>query len=96
MLRHGVSVCLRSWNTLIINFFLPLNQRLSTVGLDYLLWVVTWCADGFILVAMVGVMLWCVDRQTFYRHYRWLIVAVLREPRRAGHQVWCGTPSATQ
>ena len=57
--------------------FFALNQRLSTVGLDYLLWVVTWCADGFILVAIVGVMLWCVDRQTFYRHYRWLIVAVL-------------------
>jgi undecaprenyl-diphosphatase len=57
--------------------FFALNQGLSTAGLDYLLWVVTWCADGFILVAMVGVMLWCVDRQTFYRHYRWLIVAVL-------------------
>ncbi len=32
--------------------FFALNQGLSTVGLDYLLWVVTWCADGFILVAM--------------------------------------------
>jgi undecaprenyl-diphosphatase len=57
--------------------FFALNQGLSTTGLDYLLWVVTWCADGFVLVAMVGVMLWCVDRQTFSRHYRWLIVAVL-------------------
>jgi membrane-associated phospholipid phosphatase len=54
-----------------------LNQRLSTVGLDYLLWWVTWCADGFILVTSVGVILWCVDRQTFHRHYRWLLMAVL-------------------
>jgi undecaprenyl-diphosphatase len=57
--------------------FFALNQGLSTVGLDYLLWVVTWCADGFILVVSVGVVLWCVDRQIFHRHYRWLIVAVL-------------------
>jgi undecaprenyl-diphosphatase len=57
--------------------FFALNQGLSTMGLDYLLWVITWCADGFVLVAMVGVMLWCVDRQTFSRHYRWLIVAVV-------------------
>jgi undecaprenyl-diphosphatase len=57
--------------------FFALNQGLSTVGLDYLLWLVTWCADGFILVAIVGVVLWCVDRQTLHRHYRWLLVAVL-------------------
>jgi undecaprenyl-diphosphatase len=57
--------------------FFALNQGLSTGGLDYLLWVVTWCADGFILVVSVGVVLWCVDRQTFYRQYGWLIVAVL-------------------
>jgi undecaprenyl-diphosphatase len=57
--------------------FFALNQGLSTVGLDYLLWLVTWCADGFLLVAIVGVVLWCADRQTFYRQYGWLIVAVV-------------------
>jgi undecaprenyl-diphosphatase len=57
--------------------FLALNQGLSTAGLDYLLWLVTWCTDGVILVASVGVVLWYVDRQTFHRHYRWLLIAIL-------------------
>jgi undecaprenyl-diphosphatase len=57
--------------------FLALNQGLSTGSLDYLLWLVSVLADGFILVAIVGVSLWYVDRQTFKQHYVWLIVAVL-------------------
>jgi undecaprenyl-diphosphatase len=57
--------------------FFVINQGLSTVGLDYLLWGVSWLADGFILVAIVGMALWCVDRQSFKRHYLWLILAVL-------------------
>jgi undecaprenyl-diphosphatase len=57
--------------------FFALNQGLSTASLDYLLGVVSVLADGFILVALVGVGLWCVDRQTFKQHYIWLIVAVV-------------------
>jgi undecaprenyl-diphosphatase len=54
-----------------------LNQGLSTASLDYLLWLVSVLADGFILIAMIGAGLWCVDRQAFKQHYIWLIVAVV-------------------
>jgi undecaprenyl-diphosphatase len=57
--------------------FFAINQGLSTVGLDYLLWGVSWLADGFILVAIVGVALWYANRQIFHRHYLWLLLAVL-------------------
>jgi undecaprenyl-diphosphatase len=59
------------------HLFFALNQGLSTGSLDYLLWLVSVLADGLVLVAIVGVSLWCVDRQTFKQHYVWLIVAVL-------------------
>ena len=57
--------------------FFALNQGLSTASLDYPLWLVSLLADGVILVTIVGVGLWCVDRQAFKQHYIWLIVAVV-------------------
>jgi undecaprenyl-diphosphatase len=57
--------------------FFALHHGLSTNNLDSLLWLVSLLADGFILVAIVGVGLWCVDRQAFKQHYIWLIVAVV-------------------
>jgi undecaprenyl-diphosphatase len=56
--------------------FFALNQGLSTVSLDYLLWSVSLLGHGFILVAIIGIGLWYTDRQAFTRHYVWLLVAV--------------------
>lgn len=57
--------------------FFAVNQGLSTPLLDYLLWGASMLAHGGVLIALVGVGLWYVDRQAVRQHLGWILVALL-------------------
>jgi membrane-associated phospholipid phosphatase len=57
--------------------FFALNQGLSTPVLDYSLWVVTTLGNSTGLLVGAAAGLWWRDRQTFKRHYVWLVLAVV-------------------
>ena len=57
--------------------FFAVNHGLSTLGLDYVFWVVSALGYGVVLVLLAGIGLWWRDRQTFKQHFGWLILAVL-------------------
>ena len=57
--------------------FFAVNHGLSTLGLDYVFWVVSALGYGVVLVSLAGIGLWWRDRQTFKQHFGWLILAVL-------------------
>jgi undecaprenyl-diphosphatase len=57
--------------------FFTVNHSLSSPLLDYFLWWVSLLGDGIPLTLLVGIVLWCIDRQVLKQHYVWLVVAVV-------------------
>ncbi len=57
--------------------FFVVNQGLSTPLLDYLLWGASVLAHGGVLIVLVGVGLWYVDRQAVTQHMGWILIALL-------------------
>ncbi len=57
--------------------FFVLNNGLSSSWLDILMRLVSVVGDGVPLTILVGLGLWWYDRDTFKRHYGWLVLTVL-------------------
>lgn len=57
--------------------FLALNNGLSSPWLDTMMWLVSVLGDGAPLTILVGLGLWWYDRDTWKRHYAWLVLAVV-------------------
>lgn len=57
--------------------FFAVNNGLSTLGLDYLFWLVSGLSSGAGLLIGVAIGLWYLDRPTFKCHFFWIAVALL-------------------
>lgn len=57
--------------------FFWLNHGLSTPLLDTWMWWISFVGDGLPLTVTVGILLWCLDRPVYKRHYLWLVAGVI-------------------
>jgi undecaprenyl-diphosphatase len=57
--------------------FFVVNNGLSTLGLDYLFWMVSGLSSGAGMLLGAAIGLWFFDRQNFKDHFVWIVLALL-------------------
>jgi membrane-associated phospholipid phosphatase len=57
--------------------FFAVNNGLSTLGLDYLFWMVSVLSSGAGMLIGTAIGLWCFDRRNFKSHFVWIVLALL-------------------